>query len=120
MVGRRNAFEVGLEEQQVLVASAPVDNGMLFSVVASLEQSGLRLIGEGKLKTAYFAEAMHAVFGKIADVEIVPPMDKDQAALVAGKVATYAHMQEATAPKPKSRTAKKTDVSRQATDRRKP
>lgn len=113
-------FEQGMAEFQALTEESPVDNSTLFEVTSNLENTGLTQMGSKELTGRRFAEAMHAVFIKISEMEVVPPLDEAQTNLVAGKVATYAAMQEATAPKKRVSRKKATDTSDIPTDKPKP
>lgn len=115
MPPRKNAFETETQQFNALVESQPVDRAMVFDLVADLEERGSSLIGDGKLQAAPFAEAMHKVYGRMIDLETVPPQTQKQKKLVAGKYATYAAMVEATTPK---KTAKPgpTDTNKVETD----
>ena len=114
-----NAFETALHEQHEMAAAGTVDNGVFFDTVNALELTGLELTGSGDVKTERFAAAMHEVYSRIADLEIVPPLNESQTKLVAGKVAVYAAMREVAQPKTRRRS-KPTDVSDSPTDKPKP
>ena len=115
---RNNPFEAALAEQEALFSVQPLPHALVQANLDSLERTGFEHIGAGNLKTARFAEAMHGVFMQVSDLEVVPPFNEEQAQEIAGKVATYAAMQEAATPK-KTRAARKTETKQAKTDQAK-
>lgn len=114
-----NPFEAAVAEQEALFSVQPLPQDLVQTYLDSLERSGYTQIGAGNLETAKFAEAMHSVFVQVSELEVVPPFDAEQTEHNAGKVATYAAMMEAAAPK-KTRAARRTETKRAKTDQAKP
>ncbi|HET9173810.1 MAG TPA: hypothetical protein VFN56_00845 [Candidatus Saccharimonadales bacterium] len=111
-----DTFEQAYQAQQALTETQPVDRGFFLESTENLEQTGLQLFGSGDLKPARFAEVMHSVFSKIADVEVEPPLSEEQLKTIAGKVATYSALREASTPKGRRATKKATDTNAIPTD----
>jgi hypothetical protein len=114
-----NPFEEAFINHQALVGAEPVENAAFFNSASSLETTGLGLVGTGQVNTERVAEVMHQVFTRVADLEVVPPLDEAQRNLVAGKVATYAALREVAQPKTRARS-KPTNPTNIPTDKPKP
>lgn len=118
MVGRPNAFEVGVTNHQTLTQVQPLEKELFLTSITSLEKNGSEMLGAGKIKAQRFGEAMHQLYLQAADLELVPPLTQKEKERMAGKVATFGALREAEAPKAPRK--KPSDTSRAQTDKRKP
>lgn len=113
-----NAFQEAKYLVEDMMVEPTVENRQLFEAVDRLEQIGTRYLGEHLITAKVLGRAMHAVYIGMADIEIVPPLDEEQKALVAGKVATFAAMAEIAQPK-SPKKPKPTDTNKVTTNDRK-
>ncbi len=115
-----NIFEHNLVQYTELTSAQPITNEDLVLALENLEESGEASVADKTTKLARFADVMHTVVSRVAELEVEPPLSEAQKKRMAGKVALYGQMMEAIAPKRGRGRTKPTDTKAIETDKPKP